>query len=147
MTSEPSLSTAPPEPPGSGKTPVPAWVVVVPSIVLAVFVPAVLGTLYTVATGGPRYLEAADVVGVWTEEGGDGRLTLREDRTFEFTETPSEVGAPRRGTWRVGIPDEPNLVELEFPAARSLYADESGRRATLYGFDGATSAEYVRASG
>ncbi|MFB9603835.1 hypothetical protein ACFFTQ_12725 [Streptomyces roseofulvus] len=125
----------------------PAWVVVVPSVFLAIFVLAVLGTLYSVATDGPRYLETADVVGVWTEEGGEGRLTLREDETFELVETPSDIGAPRRGTWRVGILDEPDLVQLDFPNGRSLYVDESGRRATLYSFNGDSSAEYVRAPG
>ncbi|MFF9341279.1 hypothetical protein ACF1CG_16265 [Streptomyces sp. NPDC014773] len=132
----------------------PAWVVVIPSVVLAVVVPAVLGTLYAVATGGPRYLETADVVGVWTEKGGDGRLTLRQDNTAELTGTVLNGGPdepPLRGTWRVGIPDEPRTVELDLPFSVGMDVDESGGRATLSGavaaYGTTTYTEYLREPG
>ncbi|MFE0338805.1 hypothetical protein [Streptomyces sp. NPDC058955] len=100
---------------------------------------------------GPPYLQSSDVEGVWTEEGGEGRLTLRKDNTAELTGTAlngGPDGPPLRGTWRVDIPDEPRTVELNFPYSVGMDVYESGGRATLssrVGTDGTWShSDYVR---
>ncbi|MEV6201302.1 hypothetical protein AB0M64_15110 [Streptomyces sp. NPDC051771] len=126
------------------------------ALVLGVLFLAMAGcAAYVMVEGaGPPYLDSADVEGVWTEEGGDGRLTLREDSTAELTGTAvngGPDGPPLRGTWRVGIPDEPRTVELDFPYSVGLDVDESGGRATLsiavHTYDTPSFTRYVRGPG
>ncbi|MER8040290.1 hypothetical protein [Streptomyces hydrogenans] len=143
----------------------PAWVVAVPAAVLAVLASSFLSPLFV--SIGPPALEVADVEGVWTEEGGDGRLTLYADGTAELAGfEPAAVCAagltptgarPVRVTWDFGDGDDPRMVWMRLSGAETaglcrhaygLDVAGSGRRAELFGrlpgSDDDVTADFVR---
>ncbi|MFF2777702.1 hypothetical protein ACFVU3_22650 [Streptomyces sp. NPDC058052] len=111
-----------------------------------------------------RSLDVADVEGVWTEEGGGGRLTIRGDGTASLTGASlsascewlmESVAQPAGLTWTFGDSDEPRALFMSFqePAAHScgLYVgvDGSGERAIVHAgnwadADGNRYSDYVR---
>ncbi|MFJ5709212.1 hypothetical protein [Streptomyces sp. NPDC093105] len=111
-----------------------------------------------------RSLDVADVEGVWTEEDGGGRLTIRGDGTASLTGASlsascewlmESVAQPAGLTWKLGDIDEPRALFMSFqdPAAQScsLYVDVdgSGERATVHAdhwadADGNRYSDYVR---